>query len=313
MKHIRKKRYHVNCKYFGFIFFILSFTAFANLSSFSSLKIIPSAREQAMGGAGVIAAIGPQAMYHNPALTSELNAFAINFNYNKWFLDTYEQSIFLVRPLRALNLGFGMVGFNAGPLELRPNFPTDEILGEFNPVDFNFYFNLSRKIGTANDAFSLGVSGRLYYSKIYDETATGYGFDAGISYHPIPDLRVGFAIVNFGTQMRYISEKFSVPRRFATGADYLIKLNHNPNSPTLKLTSDLSYLYYEEKFNSNSGLEFILSDKYFVRAGYKLSGQPSHITAGIGFIVKNLRVEYVLTPNQFDLGSNHHISLSLGY
>lgn len=288
----------------------LSSLLLANSSSFSSIKITPSAREQAMGGAGVICALGPQSMYYNPALTSGINSFAVNFNYNQWFFDTYNQSIFLMRPFRYLNFGFGAVNFNAGELELRPDYPTNDILGEFSPVDFNFYFNISRKLTSAQNPVSLGASARLYYSKIYDQTATGYGFDAGLSYQPADNLQIGISIVNFATQMRYVREKFSVPRRFAAGADYLIKISANQK---LKLAIDLAYLYYEQVFNLSSGLEYIIHDRYFIRSGYKHSDQPNYFSAGIGFIVKNLRVEYAFTPYQLDLGSNHHISLGIGY
>lgn len=297
-------------KYHYLFGLIITTVLLANSASFSSIKIIPSAREQAMGGAGVISALGPQAMYYNPALTSNLNSFAMNFNYNKWFLDTYNQSIFLVRPYRSLNLGFGIVNFNAGAFELRPDFPTDEILGDFNPVDFNFYFNASRKLNSGQNPVSLGVSARLYYSKIYEESATCYGLDAGLSYQPADNLSIGLSVTNIGTQLRYIREKFSVPRRFAAGANYLINFS---TSQKLKFTADLAYLYYERVFNLNSGLEYIMNDKYFFRTGYKHSDQPNHLSAGIGIVVKNLRVEYAFTPYELDLGVNHHISLSIGY
>ena len=138
--------------------------AVVTYTGFSSLRIIPSARECAMGGAGVISAIGPSAMYYNPALTAALKSFAVNINYTKWFLDTYEQSVFLTRPLPYFNLGLGLVNFNAGELEYRPDHPTENPYGEFNPVDFNFYLNLSRSAAK----MAYGISARVYYEKIYE-------------------------------------------------------------------------------------------------------------------------------------------------
>ncbi|MBS4016506.1 MAG: PorV/PorQ family protein [Candidatus Latescibacteria bacterium] len=277
------------------------------------MKIIPSAREQAMGGAGVISALGPQSMYYNPALTSSLTSFAANFNYAKWFLDMYEQSVFLTRPFNNFSLGFGIVNFNAGQLEHRPDYPTEAIIGEFNPNDFTFYLNFSHKLVPEQGVIGLGASGRFYYSKILDATASAIGLDAGVFYQPVSNLRFGVSLLNWGTEMKYVSRKFSLPTRFLAGADYLIALNDKFTSPQVKLTADLSYLYYDKQLNLNSGLEIIISNNYFIRTGYRLNDPTNKFSAGFGLIVKNFRIEYAYTPYHLDLGTGHHLSLGLGY
>jgi hypothetical protein len=266
-----------------------------------------------MGGAGVISALGPQSMYYNPALTSLLTSFAANFNYTKWFLDMYEQSVFLTRPFNNFSLGFGVVNFNAGQLEQRPDYPTEAIIGEFNPNDFTFYLNFSHRLIQEKSTVGLGASARFYYSKIFEATASGFGLDAGIFYQPVSNLRFGVSLLNWATEMKYIYYKFSLPTRFLAGADYLIALNGKQTSPRLKLTTDLSYLYYDKKLNLNSGLEIIISNNYFVRTGYRLNDPTNKLSAGFGLIVKNFRIEYAYTPYQLDLGTGHHLSLGLSY
>jgi len=283
--------------------------AVETFTGFSSLRINPSARECAMGGAGVISAIGPSAMYYNPALTATLKSFTVNINYTKWFLDTYQQSIFLTRPLPYFNLGLGVVNFNAGELEYRPDHPTESPYGEFNPVDFNFYLNLSRSAAK----MGYGISARVYYEKIYEYTATGIGADVGLSFVPVPNLQVGFSIINFGTTMRFIREDFLLPTKFLAGLNYNINFSQNSSFPKLKIASDLGYLFYDKKAELNSGLELSFKDKYFIRTGYKSTEQANHYNFGFGVIVQKFRIEYAYSPFDLNISGTHHFSLSLGY
>jgi hypothetical protein len=262
-----------------------------------------------MGGAGVISAIGPSAMYFNPALTASLKSFAVNINYTKWFLDTYEQSLFITRPLPYFNLGLGIVNFNAGELEYRPDHPTDNPYGTFNPSDFNFFLNISRSA----PKIMYGISARLYYEKIYENTASGFGADAGLSFDALPNLQIGCTITNFGTTMRFIQEDFWLPTKFSAGFDYNINFRQNNSPLKLKVTSDLGYLFYDKKTELNSGLELSLKDKYFARAGYKSSEQTNHYNFGFGLIIKKFRIEYAYSPFNLNIGNVHHFSLSIGY
>lgn len=292
---------------------LISQLLYADKVSFAYLKITPSAREQAMGSCGVVSALGPQAMYYNPALTSQITKTVLNINYHRWFLDMYGQSLFVVRPFNYLNLGFGVVNFNAGTLELRPDHPTQEVIGEFNPNDFNLYFNVSHQIKASKNPLMLGISLRYYYSKIYDATASGYGFDAGLCYQLSNNLRLGIALNNFATKMRYQREKFNVPRRLSGGVEYLLPLKTNQSYPNLKLSSDLSYFFYEKRFYLNSGIELSVTDRYYFLTGYRLGEQANHLSLGMGFVVKTIRFEYAYSLNALDLNPNHHFSINFGY
>lgn len=294
------------------IIITLSMAVAVQYSSFSSLKIIPSARECAMGGTGVTSALGPQAMYYNPALTSVLNSFAVNVNYMKWFLDMYEQSLFFVRPFSYFNLGLGVINFNPGKLDFRPDYPTEDPTGDFQPADFNFFLNLSKTTNQERYRTSFGISGRFYYQKIYEYTATGLGADLGLSVDLPSNFQMGFSIINFGTKMRFIREDFSLPTKFLAGLTYEIR-NSTLNLIQGKICLDMGYLVYDKDLNLRGGLELSIKDKYFLRTGYKFGDESNHYNFGFGLIVKNIRIEYAFSPYDLNIGSTHHFSLSLGY
>lgn len=293
---------------FNFWFFIFNFL-YGDNTGYVSLRIIPSARECAMGGAGVISAIGPSAMYYNPALTAKVNSFALNINYAKWFFDTYEQSLFLSRPLPYFNLGLGIVNFNAGELEARPNQPTDDVYGIFHPSDFNFFLNFSRR----DTKMMYGISGRFYYEKIYEYSATGFGADAGLTFNPIANLELGVALTNFATTMRFIREDFWLPTKFTVGVTHLIQIHRSRTRFKIQNCLDFGYLYYAKKTELNTGAELSFEEKYFARAGYKLSEQANDYNLGFGLIINRFRIEYAYSPYNLNIPSVHHFSLSIGY
>lgn len=288
---------------------------YGNYTSFSSLLIIPSARENALAGTGVAHAQGPQAMFFNPALTGGLEKTVVSFSYNNWFLDMYQQSLFVVKPLPMLNVGLGITNFNHGELELRPNQPTESEIGNFSPADFSFYLNLSRKL---NEDLLLGVSGRYYYEKILDYTATGYGLDIGLLFKASPKFNLGFSVINFGSTMYFIRDEFWLPTRFLTGVNYVVNLR--PNIKTA-FVSDLSYFVYDKRMEFNSGIETQISQVYFIRAGYNFTNLihrqneyiPNSLSIGFGVIVKKIRMEYAFSPYSSGLDDVHHFSIGFGY
>ncbi len=309
--------YKVKSKSTVLLFFICVFNiwslifniSYASNVGYSSLQIIPSARECGMGGTGVISGLGPQAMYFNPALTSNVSSFAVNVNYTKWLLDMYEQSIFLVRPFSSFNLGLGVVNFNAGKLDFRPDYPTDEPIADFNPVDFNFLVNFSKSTETDKFRTGFGVSGRYYYQKIYEYTATGVGVDLGTTIDLPANLKVGIAIKDFGTKMEFIREDFSLPTRAVGGVIY----NINFSNITMRDCFDVNYLFNDKELNFNLGVELSYKDLFFVRGGYRINKNTNSYNAGFGILVKNIRIEYALSPNNLDIGNTHHISIGFGY
>ncbi|MCX7784723.1 MAG: PorV/PorQ family protein [candidate division WOR-3 bacterium] len=304
-----------NIKLIG-IFLCLTLSGLnANYTGFPSLLITPSARENALAGTGVACAYGPQAMFINPALTSELNRTAVSFSYTNWFLDMYQQSLFAVRPLPIINLGLGITNFNHGELELRPNQPTETEIGKFSPSDFSFFLNLSRKL---DERVLLGISGRYYYEKILEHTATGYGIDIGLLFKVWPRFHIGFSVINFGRTMYFIRDEFWLPTRFLTGINYDFTLKPNIK---IALGSDFSYFVYDKRLEFNSGVEMQIFQQYFIRAGYNFAdlidrrtkSTPSSISMGFGVIIKKIRLEYAFTPYSDGLDDTHHFSIGFGY
>lgn len=283
----------------------LTVAAGVRLEGFSSLGITPGVREAAMGGAGVAAAYGPQAIVLNPAAGSEVRGYGVAAGYTKWLLDTHHQALFAARDLRVITAGVGIVSFSAGDFEYRTE-PTDDPLGTFAPSDFSFYLNLGRQFSRF---VSAGLTARYFYSKVFDQDADGLGVDVGVRIRPFCGLVLGASIVDFGRTMSYHREVFWLPTQARLGASYDYRLNDN-----MRLTAALdgSQFVYRNRTDLRAGVEFAWRGLVMLRGGYDPLVKSNNLTVGAGVRVGSVRVDYALAPFNSGLGMAHRFGIGIG-
>jgi hypothetical protein len=274
-------------------------------TGFSSLKILPGVREAGMAGTGVASAFGPQAITLNPAAGAGVAGFAAVASYTKWILDTHHQSLFVARNFSALCIGAGVSSFSAGEFEYRIN-PTEDPIGTFTPTDFTAYLNLARPIGSMVQA---GLTGRYFYSRVYDNDAAGLGIDGGVRVMPVKRLTVGASVVDFGKTMSYEREVFWLPTRGRLGVSYdVVPFEHG----RVTLAADGSYFFYSGVRGAAAGLEFAWSEVVALRAGYDFLSQANHLNFGLGLRAGVFRFDYSFSAMNLDLGGAHRVSVGLG-
>ncbi|MCX6842400.1 MAG: PorV/PorQ family protein [candidate division WOR-3 bacterium] len=274
-------------------------------TGFSSLKILPGVREAGMAGTGAASAFGPQAITLNPAAGAGVAGFAAVASYTKWILDTHHQSLFVARNFSALCVGVGVSSFSAGEFEYRVK-PTEEPIGTFSPTDFTAYLNLARPIGSIVQA---GLTGRYFYSRVYDNDAAGLGIDGGVRVLPVKRLTVGASVVDFGKTMSYVREVFWLPTRGRLGVSYdLVPFEHG----RVTLAADGSYFFYSRVQGAAAGLEFAWSEVVALRAGYDFLSQANHLNFGLGLRAGVFRFDYSFSAMNLDLGGAHRVSVGLG-
>jgi hypothetical protein len=279
--------------------------ASAGPTGFSSLKIVPGVREAGMAGAGVASAFGPQAIAVNPAANAGFDGFGATVSYAKWLLDTHHQSLFLARGFPALCVGVGFASFSAGEFEYRIK-PTDDPIGTFSPYDFTAYLNLSRRFGRM---VQVGLTGRYFYTRIYDEDAAGVGIDGGVRVTPVEHLCLGASVVDFGQRLYYVRDEFSLPARLRAGAGYdLVPFERG----RVTLTADGSYLPNTKMYGAVAGVEFAWNDVVALRGGYDFLSEANHLSFGLGLHAGLFRFDYSFAAMNFDLGGTHRVSVGFG-
>uniref|UniRef100_A0A7C6EAM8 PorV/PorQ family protein n=1 Tax=candidate division WOR-3 bacterium TaxID=2052148 RepID=A0A7C6EAM8_UNCW3 len=306
VKTKREKNFMPINKKLFLIIFIFNF-ALAN-SGLTSLKICPAVREAAMANTGVASAQGPQAIYFNPATIGFYQNFLASLYYAKWFSDMHHQSLFVTRPTKIFNIGVGIVNFSYGKVEYRDTKPTDEPIDYFIPQDYSLFLTLSRALDSRT---AIGVSGKFYYQKILDKTASSGGIDVGLKLDVMPKLSLGFSIINFGGTLRYLREKFWLPTEAKAGAN--LKFDLGTTGSSLIGAIDCSYLPYDKRLHLGIGAEFALNNFLFLQGGFRPFSETNKFSTGLGFKLKSFRIEYSFSPYTYDLGITHRFALGFGY
>lgn len=281
---------------------------------FSTLKIGVGARELALGGTGVADAPGANASYFNPALIARSREFQGHLSYTRWFLECQRSAGFVVRPLDRFNLGFGVVGFDAGRLEYRADIPTEDPQGYFGAQDLACFATVAARLDPKTTG---GISLKVYYQKVYLESATGAGLDFGLTYALTPRFRWGLSLTNFSTLLALRYENYSLPTTARLGCSFAL-----PGPLPVTLTEDLSYFVNSKDLKSSTGAEIAIQRMLFLRAGYRILSRfenryrlldPTQgLSAGLGLRVKRLRLDYAFVPYRLNLGATHHLSVNFG-
>ncbi len=273
---------------------------------FACLKIPVGTAIGGIAGTATAFAEGATGIVYNPASSARINSFSIQVDYMRWFLDTKQQSAFVVRNLNYLSIGAGIVSFTAGKLEYRENRPTEEPLGTFSPIDITGYINISRAI---SDQVDFGTNIRIYHSKIFSYQTTGLGADIGLRFLPFKDLNFGVAIVDISRPLSYKYERFLLPTRGKIGIAYRLK----PTPSVLTAVIDGVYFFHKKELEFTAGLDWRVADLFSLRAGFAPFNSTSKLTVGAGIHRGLFRIDYSYLPLNFHLGTAHRFGISIGY
>lgn len=253
------------------------------------LEIGAGARAQSMGGAFTSIADDATAMYWNPAGIPRLGRLEATFNYANWFVETQYAYAGVVAPLGTWGaVGTSVTYFDFGEQPVRTiDRPegTGEVYGATDmAIGVAFGMNLT-------DRFSFGFNFKYINQQIWHETANAFAMDLGALYDTrLPGLRLGFSILNFGTDMKlsgrdlrraydpdplhygndainvkYETDAFNLPLKFRFGASYTLNFGANNR---LLLATDVVHPNNNSE-SINVGAEYMAFNILHLRAGYE--------------------------------------------
>ncbi|HOJ19422.1 MAG TPA: PorV/PorQ family protein [Ignavibacteriaceae bacterium] len=294
-------------KKFIIIAIILTATAVAQYSNLGSagaqfLQIPVGARATAMGGAYIGIADDASAFFWNPAGLTGVNNFDAHFSYLNWF-DLFDISSVAV----AYNLPdvgvftVGLTSVTSDKMEITTETQPNGTGMFFDASDMVLGIAYSRKL---TDMFSVGVTAKYVYQRIWNEVADGLAFDLGTRYElGFQNMVIAMSLSNFGPDMKF------------EGPDLNINYSKDPNLPLsrlapAKLETDnfalplhfqvgLSGELYKSDFikirgsidvthpndnkeRINVGTEIGVFDRLYLRGGYRINYDDEQATFGAG-------------------------------
>ncbi|HOX23859.1 MAG TPA: PorV/PorQ family protein, partial [Elusimicrobiales bacterium] len=185
------------------------------------LKIGAGARIAGMANAYGAVADDSTAIFWNPAGLAAAEGKEFNFGYIKYFEDVKTGNVSYDMDTKFGKLGLGVIYLNVPDIERRGLTDSAGIVpsqGMFNAADLAISLGLAKK-----DAFGalpnvdVGAAVKMIRSTIDNKTATAFAADVGAIYRVHEKFRLGAALQNAGTQMKFVEEGDPLPISFRLG------------------------------------------------------------------------------------------------
>lgn len=179
------------------------------------------------------------------------------------------------------------------------------------------------------DKFNAGLTIKGINQNIWKVSSNGIAFDIGGTYNTgLRNLRFGFMIQNFGSDVAYAGDIFHHQEAIDTLQDEDVPANYNASpdplplsfqmgiatdvlsSPMYKMTitGDLVHLADQEATYA-LGTEVSMQNKYFARLGYTEKNSGG-LTCGIGITIQKIIIDYTYQAHKY-LSGIHRVGLSL--
>ena len=281
----------------------------AGTTGFDFLRLTPTAREAAMGGAAVGSAPGPMGFWFSPAHAVSAESPRAAVGYLNYVAGIQTGSAAYSQPIGTdKGVGFGIVYLNSGSMK-RTNERGEE-LGTFGVSYANLNLSGGMRFG---EELSVGVALQGLYGSIDTFFGLGLAGNVGATYRlPVEGLTAGLAVKNVGYQLRaFQSGRDPMPIDLGVG------LGYEPN-PALHLALDV-HKPIDNRVNVRAGVEGWVADLLAIRVGYTTEGIDlqsgggedilAGVTTGLGVRWHGYQLDYCFIP-MVELGVAHRLSLA---
>jgi hypothetical protein len=301
------------------------------------MQIGAGVRALSMGSAFVGLAEGIDAVYWNPAGLASSQNMMVTFGHTDYFADMSFENLGLSFPMGDGVIAISGIALLSGNIEETTVEDPDGTGNIFTANDYAFGVTYSMNM---TEKFSLGVTGRVISQSLAELSALGWAMDIGAVYRVglLNNLRIGFAIQNFGPDLRYTGDDLLFRTKVYADedaqaadarAEYLTEMYQMPLTFQVGIAIDVidtensKLVAVVDGINPNDqmetmgmGLEFSFQDSYFLRAGYTdknekglSAGAGLKTNAGGGF---GAGIDYGYEAHQY-LGDLHRFAVTLSF
>lgn len=278
------------------------------------LKIGVGARAAAMGGAFVGVADDATALYWNAAGIARIDPdkSELSINHLNWVADLSFDQIGYVFHVKSIPGAFGVSARALSMPEMVETtaYQPDPNVGTGRTFDAGMMAAGLTYARSFTDKFSAGVTGNFIHEGLAEFSQQTYAFDVGTLYDVgTLGMKIGMAISNIGSQIKFINREARIPAIFRVGASAVVM-----ESPNQKLISSFEFSHPPDNSEKlNFGAEYTFKRYVFLRGGYNFNYDAEGIAGGVGFhfpvsVAGQADLDYAYTDMK-DLGGAHRFSL----
>ena len=266
------------------------------------LKIPVGPRAIGTGGAFVSNASDASALFWNPAGIVAVKDNELFASYTSWWGGMNLSHAAFVNTSEDIgSFGVSVTLLSMGEMEVTTELQPEGTGQHFDAQDLMIGVSYARRL---TQDFSVGVTMKFVNQRIWNETATGLGFDVGTQYRiGIGDLTIGMSMTNFGADMKYDGQDLNVkydadaqnpnnrltPAKLAA-SDYPLPLHFQVGASMTVLNLDgIKILVAADAAHPNDnqervnvGTEVTVMDQFFLRGGYRFGYDTETGTFGAG-------------------------------
>jgi hypothetical protein len=278
------------------------------------LKIGVGARAEGMGGAFVGVADDATAVFWNAAGIARIDPdkSEISLNHANWPADLSFDQIGYVFHLRRIPGAFAV---HARALSMQPMVETtayqpDPNVGTGRTFDAGMMTAGLTYARSFTDKFSAGFTGNFISEGLAEFSQQTFAFDVGTLYDVgTMGMRIGMAISNIGSQIKFIDRAARIPAIFRVGTSAVLMQRADQ-----KLTGSFEFSHPPDNSERlNVGMEYAFRKYLFLRGGYNINYDTDALAGGIGFhfpvsVAGLADLDYGYTDMK-DLGAAHRFSL----
>jgi hypothetical protein len=264
------------------------------------LRVPIGARPAALGGAYCALSDDASATLWGPAGLAHLRRNELTFTHNRWFTSSRLNNVSTAWRLgRAAVLGAALTHVGYGVLPVYDANGT--VTGEFSPYEASAALACGF---LAPDWLALGVGVKGNVQHTWDSDIQSWACDAGAQWSLTDRMTLGFSASNIGRYLWPGDANTSLPVTLRTG------FAQRFGSDNLIIVGDIVWTR-EQRFTGSVGAE-LGTTGFRLRGGLTTgsAGQSLGSTAGVGFALGSLKLDYAYVPNLV-LGATHQISLEI--
>jgi len=274
-------------------------------AGFLSLRFGLGSRYAAMGETGVAEAADANAVWWNPANLAYAAGTQLVLQHVEHFNLFRQESLGVSHKTKQGGLGFLFSGFYSEELNRYDIINVGVPQGTFRPYDLS----VSVSYGHAFKDLAVGATAKFLYQRIDTQDASGLAFDLGVTHRSqIKGLTLAAAVQNFGDQMVLDEEPYDLPLTFRLGGSFTPHPENGGWAEHFSVAADV-VIPNDGNGRLHTGAEIRLGSVLALRGGYRFNYDTYGLTAGAGFRIKGLALDYAFMPNLNEFADDHKFSL----
>lgn len=293
-------------------------------SGLQFLNIGPNATSLGSSEAHTAVNLGASSIFTNPAMLRASEENELKVSYGAWIADTKNSHAAALFHRENDSFGFGILTSIVDDIEARDS--PGAASGLFNVRYLSLAGSYARSIGP----ISLGATAMYINEQLFEQNASGYGLNFGISTHLFDDrITIGSALLNLGemdelaelaselpTSFKFgvqadviqfsVSESSEIPLLIGISTDMIVPLH---NSST---TQDSENIAQSDVYFASS-LSVEISELITIRGGFRTGNTTRPYSFGAGVKSGVFDFNYAFVPFETGFGSTHTISLGYNF